>query len=105
TRRHPLRRPARRHDDRDAARGGARKRGEPRLFADSHGCEERSTRWHLSKGDYRTGRERWRRSLNGPDTAPRPQPGFYAGGYDPTALYGPDNLEDIGSGAAKHVGW
>jgi methylmalonyl-CoA mutase N-terminal domain/subunit len=40
---------------------------------------------------YHSARERRRDAAK--KTAPRPEPGLYAGGYDPADIYGPDDLE------------
>jgi len=45
---------------------------------------------------YREARELWRRTTLGDGAPPRPEPGLYAGRYDPPDLYGPDDLEAIG---------
>jgi methylmalonyl-CoA mutase N-terminal domain/subunit len=55
-------------------------------------------------GTYRSGRERWRRAL-GAEIPARPDPGLYAGGYDPAELYGPDDLEDIAFDPVKDLGF
>jgi methylmalonyl-CoA mutase N-terminal domain/subunit len=58
------------------------------------------------EGDaYRAGRERWRRSLKPSDVPARPEPGLYAGGYDPADLYGPDDLDELGFDAVKDLGF
>jgi methylmalonyl-CoA mutase N-terminal domain/subunit len=52
---------------------------------------------------YRRARERRREAAKKP-AAPRPEPGFYAGGYDPPDIYGPDDLEDAGFDALEDLG-
>jgi methylmalonyl-CoA mutase N-terminal domain/subunit len=61
----------------------------------------------LSKDDggYRAARERWRRSLKASDVPDRPDPGLYAGGYDPPDLYGPDDLDEMGFDPVKDLGF
>jgi methylmalonyl-CoA mutase N-terminal domain/subunit len=58
-----------------------------------------------SAGDaYRAARARWSETLPSPE-APRPEPGFYAGGYDPPDLYGPDDLADIDFVPVRDLGF
>jgi methylmalonyl-CoA mutase N-terminal domain/subunit len=54
---------------------------------------------------YRAARERYRRALARSESTPRPDPGLYAGGYDPPDLYGPDDLEDIDFDPVKELGF
>jgi methylmalonyl-CoA mutase N-terminal domain/subunit len=49
---------------------------------------------------YRAVRERWRRAF----AEPPARSGLHAGGYDPQALYGPDDLEDIDFDPARDLG-
>jgi methylmalonyl-CoA mutase N-terminal domain/subunit len=53
---------------------------------------------------YRAARERWRRTL-GAEAPERPEPGLYAGGYDPPDLYGPDDLDDIDFDPVSDLGF
>ncbi|HKQ70328.1 MAG TPA: methylmalonyl-CoA mutase family protein [Polyangiaceae bacterium] len=52
---------------------------------------------------YREQRARWREAGRA-KTPPRPNPGLYAGGYDPPDLYGPDDLADMGFDPASDLG-
>jgi methylmalonyl-CoA mutase, N-terminal domain len=64
----------------------------------------------LSEGErraaaYRAARERWRRSLSRSEPSERPEPGLYAGGYDPPDLYGPDDLDDLDFDPTRDLGF
>jgi methylmalonyl-CoA mutase, N-terminal domain len=52
---------------------------------------------------YRRARER-RRDASKKPGAPRPEPGLYAGGYDPPDIYGPDDLEAAGFDPLEDLG-
>ena len=45
--------------------------------------------------DYRAARARWESTQQAEPASERQLPGLYAGGYDPKALYGPDDLANL----------
>ncbi len=54
---------------------------------------------------YRAARERWRREKAERDASARPSPGLYAGGFDPPALFGPDDLDAIAFDPTRDLGF
>lgn len=54
---------------------------------------------------YAEGRERWKKTTAAKVKEKRPNPGLYAGGFDPQDLYGPDDLEAIGFDPVRDLGY
>ena len=54
---------------------------------------------------YAEGRERWKQTTAAKVKEKRPNPGLYAGGFDPKDLYGPDDLEAIDFDPVRDLGF